>query len=140
MERGSVRRSSLTREGHRQSHKHCKCFKGNSWETSDRRCGVHVGFPERIDTTLSLTKRQNVLRLQIPNLSEAGVCIKRALRIVRLLNLKQSHTSHINVLSQVSSTQIISKYTESLHVSRSVQAFHLQGKKSFPSRKLKIKA
>ena len=42
-----------TRKGHRQSDEHWNRFKGNVGETSERQCGTHVGFSERIDTVLN---------------------------------------------------------------------------------------
>ena len=60
VERGSVRRSSLkgreTREGHRQSDEHWNRSEGNVGGTSGRRSGAHMGFSERIDTTLNWTQ------------------------------------------------------------------------------------
>ena len=44
--------SERTREGHRQSDKHWNRFKGNVGETSERRGGAHMGFPERVDIVL----------------------------------------------------------------------------------------
>ena len=38
---------------YRQSNQHWNCFKGNIGETPERRGGVHMGLPERIDTILS---------------------------------------------------------------------------------------
>ena len=56
-ERGSARRCSFKgREGHRQPDEHWNCFKGNPWETSERRDGAHMGFSERINTILNWTE------------------------------------------------------------------------------------
>ena len=41
------------RESHRQSDERWDCFKGAVGETSERRGGAYMGFPERIDTTLN---------------------------------------------------------------------------------------
>ena len=55
--RGKRKRQTIflkrTREGHRQSDEHWNRFKGDVGETSERRCGEHVGFSERIDTILN---------------------------------------------------------------------------------------
>ena len=45
-----------TREGHRRWDEHWNRFKGNVGETSERRCGAHMGFSERIDTILNWTE------------------------------------------------------------------------------------
>ena len=42
-----------TREGHRQSDEHWNRFKGIAGELSGRRGGVHMDFPERVDTILN---------------------------------------------------------------------------------------
>ena len=44
-----------TTEGHRQSDEHWNCFKGNFGETSVRRGGAHMCFPEHGDTILNWT-------------------------------------------------------------------------------------
>ena len=41
------------REVHRQSDEHWNRFKGNVGETSERRTGGNVGFPERTDSILN---------------------------------------------------------------------------------------
>ena len=59
IESGSAQRSSLRgqeRSIYRQSDQHWKCFKGNIGETHERRVGLHMGFPERIDTILNLNE------------------------------------------------------------------------------------
>ena len=53
VERGSVRRSERTREGHCQLDEHWNCFKDNIEETSERRVETHTGLSEYIDTTLN---------------------------------------------------------------------------------------
>ena len=45
-----------TTQGHRQSDQHWNRFKGNVGETSEGRGGAHMGFSERINTTLNWTK------------------------------------------------------------------------------------
>ena len=42
-----------TRKGHCQSDQYWNCFKRNTGETHDRWGGVHMGFPECIDTILN---------------------------------------------------------------------------------------
>ena len=39
--------------GYRQTEEYCNRFKGNVGDTSERRDGAHMGFSERIDTTLN---------------------------------------------------------------------------------------
>ena len=42
-----------TRESHSQSDEHWNHFKGGTGETYERRGGVHMDFPERIDTIVN---------------------------------------------------------------------------------------
>ena len=44
-----------TRQGQCQSDRHWKWFKSNIMESSERRGGAHIVFPERLDTTLNWT-------------------------------------------------------------------------------------
>ena len=46
------------REGHRQSDEHWNHFKGDIWETYERRGGAHMGFFERLDTNLNCEDRR----------------------------------------------------------------------------------
>ena len=65
-----------TRKGHRQSNQHWNCFKGNIGDTPERRCGAHMGFPERIDTILNWTEL-NWTELNWPYLSATAHIICR---------------------------------------------------------------